>query len=104
DDGAADRSIPCDAARSSAVGGTDSELRSGPRTRQGRGGFVQSEDTMVYGGVDIVGEAWGFDAANLGVLSDEVLQKMFSTPIASGPGAGKFYEFCEGYVPLPGNT
>lgn len=57
-----------------------------------------------YGGVDIVGEAWGFDTAMLGVLTDEQLARMFATPIASGPGAGRFFEFCWGYAPLPGNA
>ena len=59
---------------------------------------------MAYGGVDIVGDVWGLDTAMLGVLTDEQLVKMFMTPFATGPGAGKFPEYCWGYCPLPGNA
>jgi hypothetical protein len=54
-----------------------------------------------YGGVDL-GPCWGFDAAELGVLTDSQVQAMLSTPLPAGhPGAGEFLEFAWGYAPLP---
>ena len=53
-----------------------------------------------YGGVDILGDCWGFDIASLNVLTDEQLVRIFTTPLQNG----KFLEFCWGYAPLPGNS
>lgn len=59
---------------------------------------------MTYGAVDIVGNVFGLDTAIAGALTDEQLEKLFSTPFASGPMAGRYPEFLWGYVPLPGNA
>src|SRR5580700_10157495 len=62
---------------------------------------------MTYGSVDLIGVCWGFDTSVLGVLTDEQLVKLFTTPLpASITGSQDvvYFEFCWGYCPLPGNS